>query len=176
MPHYHPTKWPRLTPAQKFVVAVGAILTQNTAWKNVEQALANLRRAKILTVAGLWRTPSARLEKMVRPAGYFRQKAKKLKLLAQAWSRLARAGRVPAREELLALWGVGEETADSILLYAFNQPFFVVDVYTRRFCSQHQIIFKTYGEYQNFFQKNLPPDYKIFQEFHALLVAWGKEN
>lgn len=172
---YHPGKFPKLTAQQKFEIAVGAVLTQNTAWKNVEKAINNLHAQKLLTPQKILQIPSARLGATIRSAGYWRQKTKKLKILAAAWNELTRRNRTPTRAELLALWGIGEETADSILLYAFNQSAFVIDAYTRRWCARRGKIFKTYGEYQNYFQTNLPADYKIWQEFHALLVAWGKK-
>lgn len=172
---YHPEKFPQLTAAQKFEIAVGAVLTQNTAWLNVEKAIANLRAAKLLTPAKILTVRPEQLGKLIQSAGYWQQKTKKLKILATAWGTLTRSGRTPTRAELLALWGVGEETADSILLYAFNVPVFMIDAYTRRWCSACGVVFKTYGEYQNYFQTNLPTDHKIWQEFHALLVAWGKK-
>ncbi len=137
--------WPAETP---FEVIVGAYLTQNTAWINVERALANLRAAKLLSVAAIRRVTTARLERRLRPSGYFRQKTKRLKtfveflhknyggsldlLFSQPTERL--------RQELLSLDGVGPETADSILLYAANHPVFVVDAYTRRILERHGIL------------------------------------
>lgn len=156
--------WPAET---QFEVIVGAYLTQNTAWTNVERALANLRRAQILSVEGLRAVKPARLERLIRPSGYFRQKAKRLKtfiafldrqydgsldkLFAQPTEKL--------REELLGLNGVGPETADSILLYAGNHPVFVVDTYTRRILDRHAILpEKTdYEEIRLLFQRSLAP-------------------
>jgi len=136
-------------PAQsRFEVIVGAYLTQNTSWTNVEKALGNLRRAGLLTIDGIRRTPLPKLESLIRPSGYFRQKARRLKnfvgfpdaryggLLTQMFARPT--GEL--REELLALNGVGPETADSILLYAGNHPVFVVDAYTRRILERHRTI------------------------------------
>ena len=147
--HWGPQNW---WPADsRLEVIVGAYLTQNTSWTNVEKAIANLRRAGVLSVQGLRRISLRRLETLVRPSGYFRQKAKKLKtfiafldkhysgsldrMLAQPTSQL--------REELLALNGVGPETAGSILLYAGNHPVFVVDAYTRRVFERHGLIART---------------------------------
>jgi endonuclease-3 related protein len=137
--------WPA---ESRFEVILGAFLTQNTAWGNVERALANLRRARCLSVAGIRRAPLARLERLVRPAGYFRQKARRLKgfvgwLDANYGGSLARMFGRPTKElraELLALDGVGPETADSILLYAGGHPVFVVDAYTRRILERHQVL------------------------------------
>jgi len=136
-------------PAQsRFEVIAGAYLTQNTAWTNVEKALANLRQARLLTLDGIRRTPRSRLEQLIRPSGYFRQKAQRLKtfvgfLDARYGGSLRRMFAQPTaelREELLALNGVGPETADSILLYAGNHPVFVVDAYTRRIFERHRMV------------------------------------
>ena len=156
--------WPAETP---FEVIVGAYLTQNTAWTNVERALTNLRNAQVLSVEGIRRTTVARIERLIRPSGYFRQKAQRLKtfvafldheyggsldkLFAQPTERL--------REELLRLNGVGPETADSILLYAGNHPVFVVDAYTRRVLDRHNILPANakYEEIRELFQSALTP-------------------
>lgn len=154
--------WPART---QFEVIVGAYLTQNTAWANVELALENLRRARVLSLAGVRRLPLAELQRLIRPSGYFRQKARRLKifvafvdeiyggslkkLFAQPTDRL--------REELLNLNGVGPETADSILLYAGNHPVFVVDAYTRRVLDRHQILpgSSDYEQIRELFQRSL---------------------
>jgi len=137
--------WPA---ESRFEVIVGSFLTQNTAWGNVEQALANLRRARCLSVAGIRRVPLARLQRLVRPAGYFRQKARRLKLFI-AWLDATHGGSLAQmfarptaelRTELLSLDGVGPETADSILLYAGGHPVFVVDAYTRRILDRHRVL------------------------------------
>jgi endonuclease-3 related protein len=136
-------------PAQsRWEMIVGAYLTQNTAWKNVEKALANLRRAKLLTIEGIRGAPLRQLEKLIRPSGYFRQKAQRLKTFVRfldacysgSLTRMFARPAAELRNELLALNGVGPETADSILLYAGNHPVFVVDAYTRRILERHQII------------------------------------
>ncbi len=137
--------WPAQSP---FEVIVGTYLTQNTAWTNVERALANLRAARQLSLAGMRRTPLAKLERLIRPAGYFRQKAGRLKTFVAFLDRryngsLSGMFSQPTpklREELLRLNGVGPETADSILLYAGNHPVFVVDAYTRRILHRHGIL------------------------------------
>jgi endonuclease III related protein len=136
-------------PAQsRFEMIVGAYLTQNTAWTNVEKALRNLRRAGVLTIGGIRRTSQPQLEQLIRPSGYFRQKAQRLKTFVKfldkryggSLSRMFARPTHPLREELLALNGVGPETADSILLYAGNHPVFVVDAYTRRILERHGIV------------------------------------
>ncbi|MFY9845713.1 MAG: base excision DNA repair protein [Terriglobales bacterium] len=127
---------------------MGACLTQNTAWTNVEKALGNLRRERLLTISGIRRTPQPELERLIRPAGYFRQKALRLKTFVRFLDErfggsLRRMFAVPTaelRNEFLALNGVGPETADSILLYAGNHPVFVVDAYTRRILERHGIV------------------------------------
>jgi endonuclease III related protein len=136
--------WPAESP---FEVIVGAILTQNTAWKNVQKAMAELRRARRLSVAGIRRTPTAQLARLIRPSGYFRQKAGRLKNFV-TWLDDAYGGSLTRmfaqpteklRAELLALNGIGPETADSILLYAGGHPVFVVDAYTRRVLERHRL-------------------------------------
>jgi len=155
-------------PAQsRFEVIVGAYLTQNTAWTNVEKALANLRAAHVLSVRGIRAVPLAELERLIRPAGYFRQKAKRLKLFVAFLDReyegslrklFARPTHV-LREELLNLHGIGPETADSILLYAGNHPVFVVDAYTRRITERHGILSESarYEEIRELFERALAP-------------------
>jgi endonuclease III related protein len=155
-------------PAQsRFEVIVGAYLTQNTAWSNVEKALANLRSAHLLSVSGIRRASLAELEGLIRPAGYFRQKAKRLKLLVafldqQYQGSLTKMFAQPTeqlREELLNLHGVGPETADSILLYGGNHPVFVVDAYTRRILARHEILSEraAYDEIRELFERALAP-------------------
>jgi endonuclease-3 related protein len=155
-------------PAQaRFEVIVGAYLTQNTAWTNVEKALANLRTARLLSVSGIRRATLAELERLIRPAGYFRQKAIRLKLFVgfldqQYEGSLAKLFARPTdtlREELLNLHGVGPETADSILLYAGNHPVFVVDAYTRRILARHHILPEetAYEEIREMFERGLRP-------------------
>ncbi|MDD5555940.1 MAG: endonuclease III domain-containing protein [bacterium] len=174
--------WPGETPLE---VIAGAILTQNTAWGNVEKAIENLRRAGLLSAAGLRRATGRRLAALVRPAGYFNQKAGRLKAFIAHLDRahggsLARMGRVPAaalREELLAVRGIGPETADSILLYAFGKRAFVVDAYTVRILGRHGLIRAgaSYGEVRRFLEERVPARARLYNEFHALLVRAGKE-
>jgi endonuclease III related protein len=156
--------WPGHT---RFEVIVGAYLTQNTAWINVEKALANLRAARKLSVAGIRNLPLAKLEKLIRPSGYFRQKAKRMKIFVKFLDRqyggsLTKMFSQPThvlREQLLELNGVGPETADSILLYAGNHPVFVVDAYTRRILSRHGISAENidYEEIRQLFERALAP-------------------
>jgi endonuclease III related protein len=150
-----------------FEVIVGAYLTQNTSWTNVERALANLRRARILTVSGIRRIPLRDLERHIRSAGYFRQKARRLKIFVKFLDKryagsLARMFAQPTaklREELLSLNGIGPETADSILLYAGNHPVFVVDAYTRRIVERHHLATAraSYEEIRELFERSLLP-------------------
>ena len=155
-------------PAQsRFEVIVGAYLTQNTSWSNVERALGSLRQARRLSISGIRRTPLPTLQKLIRSAGYFRQKAQRLKTFVRFLDRryggsLTRMFAQPTaqlREELLALNGVGPETADSILLYAGNHPVFVVDAYTRRILERHGIVSPraSYDEIRELFEGALAP-------------------
>jgi endonuclease-3 related protein len=156
--------WPAHTP---FEIIVGTFLTQNTAWTNVELALANLRAANLLSIEGIRRVPLPDLERMIRPSGYFRQKAQRLKAFVAFLDRqysgsLEKLFAQPTnslREELLALNGVGPETADSILLYAGNHPVFVVDAYTRRILERHEIFPQKadYEEIRTWFERALAP-------------------
>jgi endonuclease-3 related protein len=156
--------WPARS---RFEVIVGAYLTQNTAWTNVEKALANLRAARLLSVSGIRGVQLAELESLIRPAGYFRQKAKRLKLFVAfldqryggSLTRLFSRPTAELRDELLTLNGIGPETADSILLYAGNHPVFVVDAYTRRILDRHEILSATadYEEVRELFENALTP-------------------
>jgi len=156
--------WPARS---RFEVIVGAYLTQNTAWTNVERALENLRKARVLTVRGIRLTPRSKLEKLIRSAGYFRQKAQRLKTFVRFLDQryggsLARMFAEPTgklRAELLALNGIGPETADSILLYAGNHPVFVVDAYTRRIVERHGLIpaKASYDHIRKLFERALTP-------------------
>jgi endonuclease-3 related protein len=173
--------WPARTP---FEVIVGAILTQSTSWGNVERAIANLQAARMLTPSAIVRSRTARLAALVRPSGYFRQKAKKLKAFARFLQReyggsLKRMFNSPTanlREKLLSVHGIGPETADSILLYAGNHPVFVVDAYTHRIFGRHGITGNKpdYERVRAMFEAALPPDPQLLNEFHALIVNTGK--
>jgi endonuclease III related protein len=173
--------WPAETP---FEVIVGAILTQSTAWGNVERAIANLRAAGLLTPAAMLRVRTSRLAALVVPSGYFRQKAKKLKafvrfLEAEYQGSLVRMFETPTldlRKKLLTVHGIGPETADSILLYAGNHPVFVVDAYTHRILGRHGITDgrPDYERVRSFIEASIPRRAELFNEFHALIVNTGK--
>lgn len=173
--------WPGETP---FEVMVGAILTQRTNWGNVEKAISALESADALDPHAISQMTEERLQELVRPAGYFRQKAERLKRLC-SWLLEASDGDVDAlsavstaelRRQLLALRGVGPETADSILLYALERPVFVVDTYTMRVVVRHELIHVdcTYEELQDLFTSALPEDVELFKDYHAQLVEVGK--
>lgn len=173
--------WPART---RFEVIVGAILTQNTAWQNVRRTIENLRRAGLLSFAAMRRAPRPELATLLRPSGYFNQKAKKLDhflrfVVREHGGSLARMFRQPTarlRDRLLGLNGIGPETADSILLYAGGRPAFVVDAYTRRILARHGLIREEddYEEIKRLFEANLPRSVRTYNEYHALLVEVGK--
>ena len=174
--------WPGDTP---FEIALGAILTQNTSWANVEKAIANLRAAGCLEPPRFNALDGAELETLIRPAGYFRLKTKRLRnfmkwLFEDYAGELAALERVDTarlRAELLGISGIGPETADSILLYALNRPVFVVDAYTARVMVRHGLIEPDidYEQLQALFEYHLEPDVGLFNEYHALLVRVGKD-
>jgi endonuclease-3 related protein len=167
-----------------FEVMVGAILTQNTNWSNVEKAIGNLKQHKVLRPAKLYSLPKQRLASLIKPAGYYNIKAKRLKNFLDFFVRqykgsprkMAQADTLYLRKQLLSVNGVGQETADSILLYALNKPVFVVDAYTKRILSRHRFVKGTaaYEEIQDLFMRNMNPDTQLFNEYHALLVRLGK--
>ena len=162
------------TPAQVFEVAAGAVLTQNTAWKNASRAIVNLNRAGRLDPEAICGIDEAELAELIRPSGYFNQKARRLKILAR---HLAAAERI-TREGLLDLEGIGPETADSIMLYAFGEPYFVVDAYTRRIFERIGVIdgASPYEEIRKRFESNLPRRASLYREYHALIVEHGKRS
>jgi endonuclease III related protein len=181
--HFGPQHW---WPGESaFEISVGAILTQNTNWSNVERAIANLKKARVLTPARLYALGSRKTAQLIRPSGYYRLKARRLRnflqlVIAAYGGDLARMRRValPAlRSGLLSVNGIGPETADSILLYAFGKPIFVVDAYTKRFLQRHHGITDraTYDEVQAYCMERLQKDARLFNEFHALIVRLGKE-
>ncbi len=173
--------WPGETP---FEIAVGAILTQNTNWKNVERAIENLKERDLLSPEGLLEISEGTLEELIRPSGYYRIKTKRLKnfirfLYEEYDGNLDKmfSGELwPLREKLLGVKGIGEETADSILLYAGEKPVFVVDAYTRRILLRHHLIGENagYGEIQSLFMDSLPRRAPLFNQYHALFVNTGK--
>ncbi|MBI3990790.1 MAG: endonuclease III domain-containing protein [Candidatus Omnitrophica bacterium] len=174
--------WPADSP---FEVMIGAILTQNTNWLNVEKAISNLRKNKLLNPRALYKLPHKRLATLIRPAGYYNIKTKRLKnflgFFIEHYSadpaKMSGIDTYTLRQQLLSVNGIGPETADSILLYALNRPIFVVDAYTKRILSRHHFINgdATYEETQELFMKNLKSVVKLFNEYHALLVRIGKE-
>ena len=167
----------------RWEIITGAILTQNTAWTNVEKAIGNLLTANIMSPQRVLETADAELQELIRPAGFFKQKCAYLKAMAQfiidhevdfeksddLWA---------LRKQLLAVKGVGRETADSILLYAFNKPIFVIDAYTRRVAERHLGLDGNvhYDILQKTFMDSLPCDVEIYNEYHALIVALCKES
>lgn len=175
---YHPGRYGIPAEARgRFEVAVGAVLTQNTSWRNVEAALQALRKGGLLDPRRLSACSLRELASRVRSSGYYKQKARKLKTLARWWS-ASTGGKVPERGELLALWGVGPETADSILLYAFHRPWFVVDAYTRRLLQRLGWAegSEGYGELQARVHAGFEADVRLYQELHALIVRHAKEH
>ncbi len=157
---------------QAFEIMAGAILTQNTSWKNVEKAIESLRRNEALNPEAIKRLKINKLAELIKSSGYHNQKARKLKHLAGFYL----SGNGITRESLLSIWGIGPETADSILLYALKKPYFVVDAYTKRIFSRIGLckIYDKYENVQKLFHNNLPKDFKLFNEYHALIVKHAK--
>lgn len=183
MVHYGPQHW---WPAEEpMEVIIGAILTQSAAWGNVEKAITNLKAAGALSLKALRQLSLPELAGIIRPCGYYQAKALKLKSLA-SWlgeyyhddlDSLFSRDIASLRQQLLSIYGIGEETADSIILYAANQPTFVVDAYTRRIMGRLGLApdSNRYSAYQSFFRDNLPADVRLFNEYHALLVQLAKD-
>lgn len=181
--HYGPQKWwPGRTP---FEVVVGAILTQNTNWGNVEKAIGNLKRARALNYRAMHALPTSELAELIRPSGYYNIKARRLKnfldLVSEKFSgslsRLFKLETGELRKTLLSINGIGPETADSILLYAAERAVFVVDAYTIRILRRHSLIDESwdYHRVQDLFTSSLAPETKLYNEYHALIVMTGKE-
>ena len=174
--------WPADSP---FEVIVGAILTQSAAWDNVEKAIANLKDGGALTPAALREIPLDELAGLIYPSGYYNAKALKLKALVthlgdahhDSLEKLFAPDIAPLRSELLAIHGIGPETADSIILYAAEKPVFVIDAYTRRVVDRLGLGLRRnrYSDYQDLFMDNLPADARLFNEYHALFVRHGKD-
>jgi len=174
--------WPGDTP---FEIIVGAILTQNTNWKNVERAIANLKRHGFLDAKKLMDLAPSSLAALIRPAGYFRIKTKRLRSFLFVFlndyggkvSKMKEEETNVLRKKLLSINGIGPETADSILLYALNKPIFVVDAYTKRILERHCLLPEetSYDEIQSLLMDNLPHEAKLFNEYHALIVKCGKD-
>jgi len=173
--------WPGDSPLE---IIVGAILTQNTAWQNVEKAIVNMKTALLFSTEALFAISESDLAELIRPSGYYNVKARRLKAFFAFLQDLF-LGKLDVmlneetrslREKLLRVKGIGEETADSILLYAVGKPVFVVDAYTRRILMRHGVIQEkiTYGEIQSLFMEHLPHDAPLYNQYHALLVITGK--
>lgn len=181
---YGPQGW---WPADsKLECIIGAILAQNTSWKNVEKAIENLKRGGLLSLEALSRASIEEISTLIKPSGYYNQKAIKIKnfinFLEDAYNgdleRMLGEETWSLREKLLGLKGIGPETADSILLYASGKPIFVVDAYTIRILGRHGIIEKdsSYQRVQETLMEALPEDSELFSEFHALLVRLAKDH
>ncbi len=170
----HKNWWPADTP---FEVVVGAVLTQQTKWENVEKAIRNLKESGLMAKEPLSRAGLETLEGLVRCTGFYRQKARRLKDVSLFFCENPGILDKPVeelRETLLSLNGVGEETADSIVLYAADKPKFVIDAYTKRMC-RCMGIEGDYGTLQSLFESSIPGDVPLYKEFHALIVEYGKQ-
>lgn len=174
--------WPARTRAE---IMIGAVLTQNTAWTNVEKAISTLRKNRALNFQTLEKTPTDQLADWIRSAGYFNQKTRYLKALTSVVAehkgipRLFRQDTPTLRNTLLAVKGIGPETADSILLYAAKRPVFVVDAYTRRLLAHHGFTTASKASYDHIaarFTSTVPVDVPLYNEYHALIVRWGTEH
>ena len=181
--YYGPQHWWPCQTRVRWEIISGAILTQNTAWTNVEKAIGNLLAADVMSPETVLATPDDKVQELIRPAGFFTQKSAYLKAMAAFMLERERAFEQSAdvwalRKELLAVKGVGRETADSILLYAFNKPIFVIDAYTRRVAERHLHLDGTlhYETLQKILMDAMPSDVPIYNEYHALIVALCKDS
>jgi endonuclease-3 related protein len=170
--------WPGET---QYEVIIGAILAQNTAWSNAEKAIANLKSAKALDPSMILGLKDAKLKELIRPSGFYNQKAERLKSITSWYlynrNKAESMDRMALRQDLLGIKGIGRETADSIALYGFKKPIFVIDSYTRRFCKFHGLLEDgEYDDYRLLFEDAIGLKTRIFNEYHALIVAWGKGN
>jgi len=165
--------WPTQTSSKRFEIIVGAILTQNTSWSNVEKAIKNLDKFNFLRKDVIRQIGENELGQLIRSSGYFKQKSKKLKNIVEFLDSRKEVN----RKNLLSVWGVGKETADSILLYAYDKLSFVIDAYTKRIFSRIGIVKEDveYDSLRKLFMDNLEDDIEMFKEYHALLVKLGKE-
>lgn len=175
--HGHQSWWPCKT-GNKFEICIGAILTQNTNWGNVEKAISNLVTANAIDPKKIAEMNIRKLQSLIKPSGFFRQKAKRLKEFSKfvlTFGTVEKFLKYVTRDELLNVKGIGHETADSILLYACGKPYFVVDAYTRRMFSSLGLIEDTdYEVIRNFFEERVPQDAQLYKEFHALIVKHAK--
>ncbi len=168
-----------------FEVIIGAILTQNTAWANVEKAIFGLKKKKLISPKRLYNADAKTIAELIRPCGYYNLKTARIKSFLDALFEEFKGSLpsmfslrpTPLRERLLKIKGIGPETADSILLYAAKKPVFVIDAYTRRFLLRHKLIKKEarYQQMQSLFEENLPCRLNLFNEYHALIVRLAKE-
>ncbi|MEM7819965.1 MAG: endonuclease III domain-containing protein [Candidatus Aenigmatarchaeota archaeon] len=166
----------------RFEIMIGAILTQNTNWKNVEKALKNLKSAYALDPKKIAKMDLKKLQNLIRSSGFFKQKADRLKNFSKHidikyngdLDKFFKRQIQDIRNELLGIKGIGYETADSILLYAGQKPIFVIDAYTKRLCKRFGLEIEKYDSLRKYFEKNLPKNVKLYKEFHALIVALGK--
>lgn len=156
---------------EKYEICIGAILTQNTSWKQVEISLDNLRKLKLIDPKRIFNEDINIIKQAIKPSGYYNQKSIYLKEFTNFFLNLKTT---PKREELLNIKGIGKETADSILLYAYNLPYFIVDTYTKRIFNFDKNT--KYDAIKNEIESNIPKDYKIYQEFHALIVKHEKTS
>lgn len=174
---YHPGNYdiPR-TGRERFEICLGTILTQNTTWRQACQALANLRQNDFWSPDRLIEAPLEQVAEAIRPSGYYIQKAKKLKEFSLFFSSLNEA--LPQRDALLQVWGIGPETSDSMLLYGWHQPAFVIDAYTRRLLNHWGLVPLSLGYEvaRTYMENNLPQNVLIFQEFHALIIRHAKQH
>jgi len=174
--------WPGDSPLE---ISVGAILTQNTAWTNVEKAIQRLKEARSLSVRALSRLSHKKLARLIQPAGYFNVKARRLNNFLSflqhryggSLRKMFKQDSLRLREELLSVNGIGPETADSILLYAGEKPVFVIDAYTKRIFSRHGVMDydESYDDFQRLFMKHLPADAPFYNQYHAMFVNVGKD-
>lgn len=177
--------WPTTTKNKETEIVIGAILTQNTSWRNVEKAIANLKQNNLVDLRKIAVADTEKIALLIKSSGYYNQKAKKLKLFARhvvdnyggSLKRMFGKSSSELRKELLSLHGIGPETADSIILYAAGKPVFVVDAYTRRIFARMGISSEgsSYDELQRLFTDNLPKDAEMFNQYHALIVELGKD-
>ncbi|MFZ3384763.1 MAG: endonuclease [Candidatus Methanoperedens sp.] len=170
----HRNWWPADTP---FEVVIGAVLTQQTRWENVERAIKNLKDHSLLEADPLSKVKTEELEELIRCTGFYRQKAMRLKNISAFFNKnpdILEKSSGELRKVLLSLNGIGEETADSIVLYAADKPKFVIDAYTKRMCKCIGIE-GDYGKLQSIFEGSLPMDVPLYKEFHALIVEYGKQ-
>lgn len=182
--HYGPQKW---WPAENELECIlGAILTQNTSWKNAEKAIINLKKSGCMSLETLKKISLERLSYLIKPSGFYNQKATRIKDIVHfilknyegSLKKMKSENGDSLRQKLLSINGIGPETADSILLYAFEKPFFVVDRYTYRLLRRHRLIHDDihYSEIQDLFTSSLEKKTKLFNEYHALIVKLGKEH